>query len=65
MGAARLARCKLTLRIVDPLGDLDFQTFQRCAKMAVAVSGAFQEEATWLGTPPVSLCVRTRNPLMR
>jgi UDP-N-acetylglucosamine 2-epimerase (non-hydrolysing) len=61
--AARLARCKPALRIVDPLGYLDFLALQRYAKMVITDSGGIQEETTWLGTPCLTLRENTERPV--
>lgn len=61
--AARLARCRPTLRIADPLGYLDFLALQRYAKMVITDSGGIQEETTWLGTPCLTLRENTERPI--
>jgi UDP-N-acetylglucosamine 2-epimerase (non-hydrolysing) len=61
--AARLARCKSTLRVVEPLGYLDFLALQRNAKMVITDSGGIQEETTWLGTPCLTLRENTERPI--
>ena len=51
------------LRIIDPLGYLEFLALQKYAKVVVTDSGGIQEETTYLGTPCLTLRENTERPI--
>ena len=51
------------LRLVDPLGYLDFLALQSRAKLVLTDSGGIQEETTVLGIPCVTLRENTERPI--
>lgn len=51
------------LRVVDPLGYLDFLSLQAGAALALTDSGGIQEETTVLGVPCVTLRDTTERPV--
>lgn len=61
--STRLSQCNSKLRIVDPLGYLDFLALQKNATVVVTDSGGIQEETTWLGTPCLTLRENTERPV--
>lgn len=52
-----------TLRLVEPLGYLDFLALQAAAKLVLTDSGGVQEETTVLGTPCLTLRSTTERPI--
>jgi UDP-N-acetylglucosamine 2-epimerase (non-hydrolysing) len=51
------------LRLVDPLGYLDFIGLQRKAKVVITDSGGVQEETTYLGVPCITIRPNTERPV--
>jgi UDP-N-acetylglucosamine 2-epimerase (non-hydrolysing) len=51
------------LRLLDPLGYLDFLALQRHAKLILTDSGGIQEESTYLGTPCLTVRENTERPI--
>lgn len=51
------------LRLVEPLGYLDFLALQAAAKLVLTDSGGVQEETTVLGTPCLTLRSTTERPI--
>jgi UDP-N-acetylglucosamine 2-epimerase (non-hydrolysing) len=66
-GREALARAGLTasdrLRIVDPLGYLDFMSLVRGARLVVTDSGGLQEETTFLGIACLTVRPNTERPV--
>ncbi len=58
----RLAGWK-NLRMVDPLGYLDFLKLMSCARLVLTDSGGIQEETTILGVPCLTLRENTERPI--
>lgn len=58
-----LNRCNRNLRIVDPLGYLEFLAFQKHAQLVITDSGGIQEEATYLRIPCFTLRHNTERPV--
>lgn len=59
----RLARCSPNLRVIDPLGYLEFLALQKHATVVITDSGGIQEETTYLGTPCLTLRENTERPI--
>ena len=51
------------LRVVEPLGDLDFLHLQKRAALVLTDSGGIQEETTILGVPCLTLRENTERPV--
>jgi UDP-N-acetylglucosamine 2-epimerase (non-hydrolysing) len=51
------------LKLVDPVGYLEFLGFQRNAKVVITDSGGIQEETTFLGVPCLTLRENTERPV--
>ncbi len=54
---------KKTLRIIEPLGYLDFLVLQNNAKLVITDSGGIQEETTYLGIPCLTVRENTERPV--
>lgn len=52
-----------TLRLVEPLGYLEFLALQSGAKLVITDSGGVQEETTYLGVPCLTLRKNTERPV--
>lgn len=51
------------LRLVEPLGYLDFLQLQANARFVITDSGGVQEETTWLGVPCLTIRHSTERPV--
>lgn len=51
------------LRLVDPIGYLDFLCLQQRAKLVITDSGGIQEETTYLGVPCLTVRENTERPV--
>jgi len=51
------------LRLVEPLGYLDFLALQRSARLVITDSGGVQEETTYLGVPCLTVRPNTERPI--
>jgi UDP-N-acetylglucosamine 2-epimerase (non-hydrolysing) len=52
-----------TLRMVEPLGYLDFLSLQKNAKLVITDSGGIQEETTFMGIPCLTVRENTERPV--
>lgn len=59
--SGRLAHSKL--RIIEPVGYLDFLALQKHATVVITDSGGIQEETTYLGVPCLTLRHNTERPV--
>jgi UDP-N-acetylglucosamine 2-epimerase (non-hydrolysing) len=60
---SRLGRCSPNLRVIDPLGYVEFLALQKNARVVITDSGGIQEETTYLGTPCITLRENTERPI--
>jgi len=51
------------IRLVDPIGYLDFLALQQHAKLVITDSGGVQEETTYLGKPCLTMRENTERPV--
>jgi UDP-N-acetylglucosamine 2-epimerase (non-hydrolysing) len=51
------------LRVVEPLGYLEFLALQKNARVVITDSGGIQEETTYLGTPCLTMRENTERPI--
>lgn len=51
------------LKIIEPLGYLDFLRLVSAAKLVLTDSGGIQEETTWLGIPCITMRKNTERPV--
>ena len=61
--AKLLGRRKTKVRIIDPLGYLEFIALQDRAAVVVTDSGGIQEETTYLGVPCLTVRANTERPV--
>lgn len=61
--SARLKECRPDLRMIEPLGYLEFLALQKHASVVITDSGGIQEETTFLGTPCLTLRENTERPI--
>jgi UDP-N-acetylglucosamine 2-epimerase (non-hydrolysing) len=61
--SARLEQCNRNLRVIAPLGYLEFLALQKNARVVITDSGGIQEETTYLGTPCLTLRENTERPI--
>jgi len=61
--AAELGQAGPGLRVIDPLGYLEFLALQQRASVVITDSGGIQEETTYLGTPCFTLRENTERPI--
>jgi len=61
--SARLDQCSANLRVISPLGYLEFLALQKNARLVITDSGGIQEETTYLGTPCLTLRENTERPI--
>ncbi len=61
--SARLEQCNPNLRVIAPLGYLEFLALQKNARVVITDSGGIQEETTYLGTPCLTLRENTERPI--
>jgi UDP-N-acetylglucosamine 2-epimerase (non-hydrolysing) len=65
----RLSECGMEirggndLRLIDPVGYLDFLSLQQRAKLVITDSGGIQEETTFLGVPCLTVRENTERPV--
>jgi UDP-N-acetylglucosamine 2-epimerase (non-hydrolysing) len=59
----RLTQCNPNLRVIEPLGYLEFLALQKNAGVVITDSGGIQEETTYLGTPCLTLRENTERPI--
>ena len=51
------------IRMIEPVGYLDFLRMQRMSRAVITDSGGIQEETTWLGVPCFTLRPNTERPI--
>jgi UDP-N-acetylglucosamine 2-epimerase (non-hydrolysing) len=61
--ATQLQQCSPNLKVIDPLGYLEFLALQKNASVVITDSGGIQEETTYLGTPCLTLRKNTERPI--
>jgi UDP-N-acetylglucosamine 2-epimerase (non-hydrolysing) len=61
--STQLEHCNSTLRVIAPLGYLEFLALQKNARVVITDSGGIQEETTYLGTPCLTLRENTERPI--
>lgn len=59
----QLEQCNPNLRVIAPLGYLEFLSLQKKAEVVITDSGGIQEETTYLGTPCLTLRENTERPI--
>jgi len=59
----RLEKLNPNLRVISPLGYLEFLALQKNARVVITDSGGIQEETTYLGTPCLTLRENTERPI--
>jgi UDP-N-acetylglucosamine 2-epimerase (non-hydrolysing) len=63
LGLASRVQRITNLRLIDPIGYLDFQRLMSCARLVLTDSGGIQEEATVLAIPCMTLRENTERPI--
>ncbi|HYX29516.1 MAG TPA: UDP-N-acetylglucosamine 2-epimerase (non-hydrolyzing) [Pyrinomonadaceae bacterium] len=63
LGLARRVESISNLRLIDPVGYLDFLRLMSCARLVLTDSGGIQEETTVLGIPCITLRENTERPI--
>ena len=63
LGLSERVRAMTNLRLIDPLGYLDFLNLYSTARLVLTDSGGIQEETTSLGIPCVTLRENTERPV--
>jgi UDP-N-acetylglucosamine 2-epimerase (non-hydrolysing) len=63
LGLAPRVQRITNLRLIDPIGYLDFQRLMSCARLVLTDSGGIQEETTVLGIPCITLRENTERPI--
>src|SRR5207237_1203103 len=63
LGLAPRVQSIKNLRVIDPVGYLDFLRLISCARLALTDSGGIQEETTVLGIPCITLRENTERPI--
>lgn len=61
--SSQLEDCAPGIRIIAPLGYLEFLALQKNAAVVITDSGGIQEETTYLGTPCLTLRENTERPI--
>ena len=61
--STQLEQCSANLKVIAPLGYLEFLALQKNAKVVITDSGGIQEETTFLGTPCLTLRKNTERPI--
>ena len=59
----KLKTDNLNLRLVEPVGYLEFLALQKSAKVVITDSGGIQEETTFLGVPCLTVRENTERPV--
>jgi UDP-N-acetylglucosamine 2-epimerase (non-hydrolysing) len=63
LGLAAKVQSIPNLRLIDPVGYLDFLRLMSCARLVLTDSGGIQEETTVLGIPCITLRENTERPI--
>jgi UDP-N-acetylglucosamine 2-epimerase (non-hydrolysing) len=63
LGLAAKVQAIPNLRLIDPVGYLDFLRLMSCARLMLTDSGGIQEETTVLGIPCITLRENTERPI--
>jgi UDP-N-acetylglucosamine 2-epimerase (non-hydrolysing) len=58
-----LQACEATLRVIPPLGYIEFLALQKHATVVITDSGGIQEETTFLHIPCLTLRENTERPV--
>ncbi len=59
----KLKTDNLKLRLIDPVGYLEFISLQKYATLVITDSGGIQEETTFLGIPCLTVRINTERPV--
>jgi len=59
----KLQTDNLNLRLIEPVGYLEFLALQKSAKVVITDSGGIQEETTFLGVPCLTVRENTERPM--